>query len=251
MRRAITGRFNSPGHVLRFGVGGLVLAALLFLTAAWIYPAENGYVFMEKSASYLGSFDKSRNPVGWWLFSLGLLVLGAVSTGAALFRHRQLARAVETGWALYVATGAFVLGGVIFGLLALIPDARTAHVGPWSFNDIHDRLAAFVFFLLGLGMTFDGFLMLGDRIANGHTRIDHRVLRRPYLTFIAIGLVAGISLLTWHIQCRLDSSLKEWPGEGIYSFPMWEWILTFLGPGTLVWVAWSFAVAPTKRQSED
>lgn len=246
MRRAITGRFDGPGHVLRFGVGGLVLAGLLFFGAYLFYPPENGYVFLEKSASYLGSFDKERNPEGWWLFSLGLFVIGAVSMGAALFRHRHLARAVEPRFPLVFASGAFLVGSVLFFALGAVPDARTFYVGPINFNDIHDRLAAGSFWCLGIGMLSDGLILRGNRRDHGSTRIVHKHIAKPYIAFAVVGVIGGTSLLVWHIQCRLDASLKEWPGHGIYSFPMWEWILTFAGPLTLVGVAWQLARYPPR-----
>ena len=246
MRRAITGRFDGPGHVLRFGVGGLAVAGLLFFGAYLFYPPENEYSFLEKSASYLGSFDQTRNPHGWWLFSLGLFVIGLVSMGATLFRHRHLARAVEPVFPLYFASGAFLVGSALFFALGAIPDARHFYVGPVNFNDIHDKLAAGSFWCLGIGMVSDGLILRGDRRDNGSTRIRHRAIAKPYLLFALVGGVGGACLLAWHIQCRLDPSLKEWPGHGIYSFPMWEWILTFGGPLTLVAVAWQLAKHPPR-----
>lgn len=246
MRRAITGRFDGPGQVLVFGFGGLLLAGALFVGAWSLYPPENGYAFLRKSASYLGSFDERRNPDGWWLFSIGLFALGLVTLGAARFRHRALRPLIDPPWPLHLATGAFLGGGVLFILLGLVPDARSAWIGPWNMNDIHDTLAAIIFWCLGIGMASDGLMLWGEVRENGSTRLDVRRLKRPYLAFAAVGLVAGISLLVWHVRCRLDASLQEWPGEGIYSFPMWEWILTFAGPLTLVGAAWALAKAPPR-----
>lgn len=249
MRRALTGRFDGPRHVLRFGVGGLLMAGAFFLGAWLLYPPENGFAFLRKSASYLGSFDPGRNPRGWWLFSLGLFVLGGVAMGAGIFRHRLLAPVIRPRWTLSIGTFAFVGGGVLFMLLGAVPDARTVHIGPYDLNDIHDTMAAIIFVLLGVGMTSDVLMLLGDSRAHGSAHVHYPSLKRPYLAFSAVGVVAGISLLVWHIRCRLDSSLKEWPGEGIHSFPMWEWILTFLGPLTLVWVAWSLAKHPPRPRA--
>ncbi|MDA1195029.1 MAG: hypothetical protein O2894_07565 [Planctomycetota bacterium] len=237
MRRVLTGHFIRPRDLVRFGLGGVLAAVILFAASAALYPQANEYDPLACSASYLGSFEAERNPGGWWVFSLALVCLGLVSVSVALYRHRRIAERVPTGWALWLASTAVLVGAYTFYALAFIPDVETVSVGSWTLGQIHDGFAALSFWSLGVGMTTDGFIFLLDRKRFGSAHIDHARLKWPYLAFAAVGLLAGSSLGWWYVRCKLDPSLKHWPGEGLACFPAWEWILLLLGPVLYVWVA--------------
>lgn len=238
MLRVLTAPFQSPRAVLRFGLGGMALLALLAIGSLLTYPPENGYEPLGSSASYLGSFDSDRNPAGWWMFSGGLLLIGLVLIRLTLARHRLIAARVRDGGALKFATACHLAAALCYSLLGLIPDADSASLGPWSFNTVHDRIAALSFFVMGLGLSTDGLIFLLDRRAHGGAHFPQARIHWPYATFTVAGLLAASSLGYWYVRCELDSSLKHWPGEGLYCFPMWEWFLIFFGPALMVWVTW-------------
>ncbi len=241
MLRVLTAPFKSPGAVLRFGIGGMALLALLAIGSLLAYPASNEYEPLGSSASYLGSFDGDRNPAGWWMFSGGLVLIGLVIMRLTLARHRLIAARVPDGWALKLATALHLAAALCYGLLGLIPDADTASLGSASFNTIHDQIAAMSFFVMGMGISIDGVIFFLDWRAFGSTHFPQSRLRWPYASFVAAGLLAGSSLGYWYVRCELDSSLKHWPGEGLYCFPMWEWFLIFFGPTLMIWVTWLLA----------
>ena len=46
----------------------------------------------------------------------------------------------------------------------------------------------------------------------------------PFHLYGLIVLVGTAKLMAWERMCRRDPTLPEWPGEGLYSTPLWEWI---------------------------
>jgi hypothetical protein len=39
------------------------------------------------------------------------------------------------------------------------------------------------------------------------------------------------------VKCARDTTLRHWPGDGIHSTPLWEWITMISLIGFMVWMA--------------
>ena len=53
------------------------------------------------------------------------------------------------------------------------------------------------------------------------------------LAFVAISFVLGISIM---LRYKKYKTKEEFPGEGIYSFPLWEWSLALVFFFGVAWV---------------
>ena len=113
---------------------------------------------------------------------------------------------------------------------------------------MHDLIAQVTFGCIGGALSIDGLLLLGDRLWARPSKIYHRWMQWPYLVFGAIALLAPTFLLTWDWKCAHDPGLKPWPGPGIYSFPLWEWILFCYLFGMHAWVALVYAFDERRRR---
>jgi hypothetical protein len=52
-----------------------------------------------------------------------------------------------------------------------------------------------------------------------------------------IALVGTVELMTWERMCRQDATLRHWPGVGLHSTPLWEWINFSYLIGFMIWMA--------------
>ena len=59
----------------------------------------------------------------------------------------------------------------------------------------------------------------------------------PAHGFAALVGVGFWQLAEWERMCRLDKSLKHWPGDGLHSTPLWEWMLFAYLVGHILWMA--------------
>jgi hypothetical protein len=59
----------------------------------------------------------------------------------------------------------------------------------------------------------------------------------PAHLFAALVGVGFWQLAEWERMCRLDKSLKHWPGDGLHSTPLWEWMLFAYLLGHILWMA--------------
>ena len=88
----------------------------------------------------------------------------------------------------------------------------------------------------------DDLSIVLDAIAGADALILARAVVRgksmwPFHIYGFLGISAIISLVTWEWKCRQDHTLSHWPGNGIHSTPLWEWILFSYLLGLLIWLS--------------
>ena len=100
-----------------------------------------------------------------------------------------------------------------------IPDSRTQQFLGEKATRVHTSLAILAIPVLGVGLTLDtvGRFVTGIRLAR----------LWPAVLFAALVGFGFWKLAEWESLCLKDPSLRHWPGDGIHSTPLWEWI-TFL-----------------------
>jgi hypothetical protein len=199
------------------------LSLLFFggLITAWrMYPAENHFSFLTCTMSFLGSPDAHRNPDGWRYSQLG------GSAGLLLFALLQ-ARRAGTRFGrpkalVSSASVAFLIGlGCIF-FSTWIPVSSERLWGTMTQTSIHNRLAIAGACALALGVVLDAISLLLGRGG-----------RRWLILHVTLAGITttGVTLVGfWRWKCASDPTLRAFPGEGIFSLPLWEWI-TFFGFG--------------------
>jgi len=218
---------------------------------AWIlYPAENHFSFLTSTMSFLGSPDARKNPDGWRYSQFG------GSAGLLLFALLQAQRAGTCFGRPKALVGftsaAFLIGlGFIF-LSTWIPVSSERLWGTMTQTSIHNRLAIAGACALALGVVLDAISLFFGR-GGRRWLILHAILAGITTT--------GVTLVGfWRWKCASDPTLRVFPGEGVFSLPLWEWI-TFFGFGLFLalsqaprrnfWTSsWSPAIKNTRQSGQ-
>lgn len=215
---------GSPFRRLQPILGTLAVAGLA--GAWWLYPEQNDYSILRCTISYLGSPDADRNPPGWRVYQAGMTCLLLLSASFAGERHRRDAR--PGAW---LAASASPPTFAALGLLVLavwIPDSRSGRWFGMTTSQLHTRLAIAAIPVMGLGLFLDALACL--RAGLGWLRLW------PAHLFGIIVLSGAFLLRQWEEICRLDPTRRHWPGDGLHSTPLWEWIGFAYLTGYLVWL---------------
>jgi hypothetical protein len=136
-----------------------------------------------------------------------------------------------------------VIGAILFsifgwmgalGLIALgfLPSNEPPKPRPSkkTVGEIHDVVAVSSIICLFLAILVMGFtLLLPDTtpplISYGYN-----------IAMVVFGIGIPVRIV-WVIKCKHNRSLKSFPGDGIYSLPLWEWILFGLLYFLIYWSA--------------
>ena len=215
-----------PGN--RMLRGFLAAVAVLGLVAAWWrYPAENHFSILSCTISFLGSPDADRNPTGWRFYQAGMTALVLLLFSLAWERHCRLRARIGklAGW----SSGAIFLSLTLILFSVWIADTR--HVRWWGLRTgaLHTRMAIFAIPILASGILLDG-------VALWRSGVPARALW-PFHLYGLIVLVGCAELIVWEKMCQRDSALQHWPGDGIHSTPLWEWVAFTYLIGFMVWMA--------------
>ena len=151
------------------------------------------------------------------------------------YRHRRLA-AVWRGPAR-AATAFFLAGCAGLVGVALFPDVRQDFLQDLSYGQIHNKAALVTYLGFLAGMTCEALVYAKDRFstrAGMGPRLRHRIAAPVFVSLATVVGSAFFFLSAWEVRYpelrARNPQLRHWPGVGIYSFPLWEWIviLSFL-----------------------
>jgi hypothetical membrane protein len=211
------------------------IAVWFFILVAYLlYPPSN-FSILECTFSYLGSFDPDRNVHGWYFFSIALFLMGIFFIPIELYRSRRVTPIESLSGKLI--TLIYLIGCIGVILVGVFPDT-----GVDFFQDVGNRKMHNLVSLLGfggflLGVLWESLLMGKDRYPHwlfskgkgGRKLLDHSKLQYPYIFFYILAILVGIFVGGWEIVYPImraqDPYLSHWPGVGIFSFPLWEWML--------------------------
>ncbi len=202
------------------------IAVLGFCLARWMYPAGNEFSIMRCTISFLGSPDADRNPQGWRWYQLGMSALIVLMVRLILQRQRNFRPSCGNGLraatVIYLVAFALLFGGV------WIADTDELW-GNFRVGAIHTRVAIIGIFTMMAAV-------ITDAVTLSRAGFAGRVLW-PFRIYALIWIAGMIALGSWEWKCQNDSSLKHWPGDGIHSTPLWEWILFTYLLGFVIWVS--------------
>ncbi len=221
----------------RFKVRTFLLAiAVAGLLVAWLrYPAENHFSVLSCTISFLGSPDANRNPEGWRFYQVGMTALLLLLCSFAAERHVKLRPRIGSTamWSSAAITVSFAL------LMAAtwIPDSRQGEWFGMRTGEFHTRIAIIAIPFMAGGILLDG-------VALRRSGVRFRVLW-PFVVFGLLMVTGTSMLMAWKRMCRVDSTLSHWPGDGLYSTPLWEWIAFTYLVGLMVWLGRTRAWQPT------
>ena len=203
-----------------------VCVFLTFLGLARItYPKENKYSVMTHTMSFLGSKEEFRNPKGWYFFTIAILWITIADIPLNIYIFRYL-----FSFSPFFAIIMIVSGGIstITGVLvSIFTDKDTDRelsggdfIKDFKSGRIHNVTAVICF------ATF-----IVANLAVGCAYLFHP-LEQPVYNWLPPLLIFCVALTgfflfnaLWQEKCKKDENLEAFPGEGIYSFPLWEWLL--------------------------
>jgi hypothetical protein len=214
-----------PQHQLRACLGCIAVTGLLL--AWWRYPVENHFSVLTCTISFLGSPDPDRNPYGWRFFQVGMTALVLLLLSLGVERHRKLE--ARAGNAAYYSSALLAASLALVLVVTLIPDSREGHWFGVRTGTVHTCLAILAIPVMGCGIVLDG-------VALWRSGVGLRGVW-PFHLYGLIVVVGMTELREWERICQRDPTLPHWPGQGIHSTPLWEWILFAYLVGYLVWMA--------------
>lgn len=211
-----------------------VFSTILLLTAVtgiavsrWLYPEENRYSIFTSTISFLGSPDAGRNPEGYLWYQVGMTALLVILTGLIRNRHRNFLP--HTGSGILVPTSLYLIGLFLILISVWIPDSREIYWGKMRTGHLHTRIAIISIFTILFAVTADAVVLRRSKFRKSSFR--------PVRVYAVLWALAIASLVTWEWKCKRDPNLEHWPGEGIHSTPLWEWILFVYLIGFLYWIS--------------
>ena len=205
----------------------IAIAVLGFIAAWWHYPVENHFSILRCTISFLGSPDADRNPDGWRFYQAGMTAVVLLLSELAWRRHRRL-RGVIGRAACWSSGAVFLALGLIF-LAVWIADTREHRWFGMRTGELHTRLAILAIPCMAVGFVLDGA---------GLWRAGLRSRELwPFHVYGGLVLVGLVALFSWERRCARDATLHHWPGEGIHSTPLWEWIVFAYLIAFMAWMA--------------
>ncbi len=206
---------------------------LLFVAAAgigmarYLYPVENEFSIMRCTVSFLGSPDADRNPAGWRYYQVGMTALVLAMGQMIGWRHRNFR--ASTGPVINKVSAVYAVGLVLILVSVWVADSdEMLWIGIRS-GTVHTKIAIIAILTLLVAVSADGVVL-------SRAGLPGKSLW-PFRIYAGLWVAAIVSLASWEWRCARDPSLKHWPGEGIHSTPMWEWILLVYLIGFVVWIS--------------
>ena len=235
----LKGHFTPRGLACYF-LAGYALIAGLCLTAYGFYqghyyagrhPDATPYSVFTSTFSFLGSFDHKKNPEGWVFFSLALWIMALFMLPLTRYINRRMT-VISPGGA---KTGIrmLLLGAAALALVGVFPDSGQDFVADLHYGKIHNLLALLAFAGLSFGSLWFGLMLARfNPFHPGHrpphhddaqAAFHHPALHLPFVMLGGVLVTAICFLIRWEcIYRRLGQ--PHWPGVGLYSFPLWEWL---------------------------
>ena len=229
-------------NILMLGFGSLVACILL---ARITFPSENDYRIAYDTFSFLGSWDSDNNPVGWYFFTIGLLIWAITMFPVLGYMYKRFAPiaklAVQFGFLL------LFIGALGIAFIAIFPDVHENEVVEGvTFSDIHGKVALFTFGGIGLGYLWLGLMLAKDRFSwfphGGQKLINHQKIIIPYIFFLIVFFLGAFFLIRWEFVYPVLRDADQEIGSHwsaalgtVYSFPLWENILIYT---VLIFTIW-------------
>ena len=224
----IQGNFQANELKVFIAVQALQWIVLMFI--AWrFYIKKNKYSIMSCTISFLGSNTPDRNPKGWYFSAIADIILGLMDI--PLFLYLKNKYLVISDWATWIATIFLIVRAIGMIMIAFLPDPGENFKEDTELGHIHNFVAIIAFASMALGL----FILLLISLF-GASVYSLSITIPP---FLFIFILAGVGIhfqKAWANKCKGNPKLDEWPGVGIYSFPLWEWILFLTQYAAIYWL---------------
>ncbi|MBN2156481.1 MAG: hypothetical protein JW776_10595 [Candidatus Lokiarchaeota archaeon] len=220
----IIGTFSSPPILTYYVVIQLALFVGFMIAAYIMYPKKNHYSIMDSTMSFLGSPDEVHNPHGYFFFNIGIVWKMITNIPLTIFMFRHLVTfSIFGAYVVILFYGIGILSGIIVGLF---PDKEEDRkIGGNFFKDLKLGMVHNIAAILSFGSSMLANFAIGlIYIFNPYIRSISQWLP-PVLIYFGATVGMFWAQIKWQLKLKSNQKLKPWPGEGIFSLPMWEWTL--------------------------
>lgn len=215
---------------------------LVFLGLARItFPKENKYSVMTHTMSFLGSKESFRNPKGWYFFSIAIIwiTLADIPLNLHIFRYLQTFSPLFA-WIMIISGGISTITGILVSIFTDKDTDRDLSGGEFiqdlKSGRLHNVTAV---------ITFATFIIANLSVGFAYLFYPQRLPVYNWLPPLLIFCITVIGFFMfntlWQKKCKENSELESFPGEGIFSFPLWEWLL-FLS--LYIFLFWNVFIIP-------
>lgn len=182
---------------------------------------------MRCTVSFLGSPDDDKNPEGWRWQQAGMTALILALSQMVWWRHRNFTP--STQGRIKIATGLYGFGFALIMVSIWITDSEVVLWGGLDSSDVHTTAA-----LIGIFTTL--FAVSADWIILRRAGVPRKALW-PFRIYGSIWAITIFCLISWEWKCQHNPKLHHFPGDGIHSTPMWEWILLLCLTAFMIWIS--------------
>lgn len=248
-KHIIKGDFKSKTELKKYLIIGYTVMFASVFCAMVMYNLDNpNYSIFEHTFSFLGAWKCHENPNGWWFFSINMFVFGCWTIPLILYMSKRLMPLDKV--IVSFTTLLMLIGAVGMILVGCFPDVQENpdFFGGFVSGQTHNAVSIVAFGGIGFSLIINGLLLRKDYSKrfitlpftppSGRRILNHKKISKPYLMIISILLCTVFFLVMWEIVWPIyyePQGIGHWPGEHIFSFPMWEWIAII---GTYVWYGW-------------
>jgi hypothetical membrane protein len=216
LKKYLTGNFSKREFTrIYIPIFGIIFISCVFI-ALLFFPPELNWNPLERTISNLGS--QEENPRGWFFISIALMSWGILLIPILLYYHKRLVKLCKHT----TRTGTFfgLVGCVFIFLIGIFTDDGAIHVFGTNFGRIHVIVALAGFGGIALAILFYFLPVLIDSFSKrGNKQFPLKLVLPTYL----IIHVAGIMVITIEIYKAIEGI--GFPGPGLLSIALWEWIL--------------------------
>ena len=217
----------------------------MFFTICWmLHPEHCDFSFFDDTISHFGKPNGHPKSLGFLAFHLGFATLCLFMFISIKHRDRQLrdlpGKNTARATTLYTA-------GILGLVLSLIfPDTKSYYFGLVKYRKLHGAVVIIGIFCFAGAILHDTkklwAIFVARKQENQNTN-NARIPKRLRPTAILAGIFGtGLTFMgIWEIRCYNDASLDHWPGEGIFSTALWEWIVFTYLIVFMFWYTWSLS----------
>lgn len=227
-RRILAGRLRGPREFTRVTILLWATAAVCFVICWMLHPASCDFSIFDDTISHFGKPGTHGNSFGFLAFHLGFATLCLYMYISIKYRDRQLRALPGSNTAR--ATQLYTAGILGLVLSLIFPDSKLFTFIGISYRKFHGGVVVVGIFCFAGAILHDTRKLWSLFSAQKMEKKDikNTFIPKKLRPIVLLAGIFGLGLTfmgIWEVRCYLDASLDHWPGEGIFSTALWEWII--------------------------
>lgn len=225
--RILRGKLRGSREFVRVTILLWSIAALFFAICWHLHPPSCTVSIFDDTISHFGKPDEHGDSLGFLAFHLGFASLCLYMLIAVEFRGRQLS--ALPGEKTARATQLYVAGILGLTLSLIFPESKSMQFAGIGLRKLHGVVVVVGIFCFAGGILHDTKKLWDLYRSKRENQLPNSGnLPKKLLPILLLAGIFGTGLTfmgIWEVRCYFDTTLDKWPGEGIFSTALWEWIV--------------------------